>query len=226
MADRFLDGRRIRRWGERTPLSDLEEVVFPLELYWQVVAHARRKLAGEHRPGEEQASKAYGLIGARLLKHAAQATHVFPLRRNARDDPEVKEEIDRLMEAYAIRSETPLDRRGWVTDPWEFMLADQECERAGSVLLGSYHMHRVPWEHDPVRDKCTAIDRQLAERSGLWMFILSMVDPHRPILRAFFEGCNEREVTVRLAAPNEVVGLEARTSGADDPIQTRRHTTI
>lgn len=185
-------------------LSDVEEVVFPPHLYWHLVAHARRKLAGSYVPGEEAAPKAYGLIGGRLVNFRAEATHVFPLMRNARHDAHVRDDVDRLMEEFAVRSETPLERRGWVTDPKELMVAERRCERAGSMLLGGYHMHRVAWEHDPARDSCTEIDRKLAEESGLWMFILSMVDPDEPILRAFFEGCNEHEAPVRVAQPTEL----------------------
>jgi hypothetical protein len=181
-------------------LRDVDEVVFPSHLYGEIVAHARRKLAGRHLDGEERAPKAFGLVGGRVVGHRSEVTHVFALRRNARDDPHVKEQVDRLMDEFAVRSETPLDRRGWVTDPRELMAAERECERAGAVMLGGYHMHRVPWEHDPLRDTCTELDTKLAEGSGLWMFILSMVDPERPVLRAFFEGRNEREAAVRVAA--------------------------
>ena len=190
-------------------LSEVEEVVFPPHLYWQIVGHARRKLSGQHLPGEERAPKAYGLVGGRLLNHHAEATQVVPLKRNARDDPGVKEAVDQLMEEFAVRSETPLDRRGWVTDPRELLAAERECERSGSVLLGGYHMHRVAWEHDPRRDTCTEIDRKLAEGSGLWVFILSMVDPDRPVLRAFFEGCNEREAPVLVLPATEPVRVRS-----------------
>lgn len=181
-------------------LSNVEQVLFPSDLHRQVVAHARRKLAGRHLPGEEPAPKAFGLVGGRLVERGAEVTHVFPLKRNARGDAHFKDDVDRLMDEFAVRSETPLDRRGWVTDPRELMIAERECERSGAMLLGGYHMHRVPWEHDPRRDTCTELDSKLAEGSGLWMFILSMVDPERPVLRAFFEGYNQREATVQVEA--------------------------
>lgn len=190
-------------------LSGVEEVLFPPHLYRHVIAHARRKLTGEYLPGEEQAPKAYGLVGGRVGNRRSQVTHVFPLMRNARDDAHVKEEVDRLMEEFAVRSQTPLDRRGWVTDPREVMAAERECERGGAVLLGGYHMHRVAWNGDPLRDTCTELDSKLAEGSGLWMFILSMVDPQQPVLRAFFEGCNDREATVRVMALTDPQGRRA-----------------
>lgn len=179
-------------------LAAIEEIFFPKHLHWFLVSHARRKLRGAHRPGEERAPKAYGLLGGRAQATRVEMSHVFPLKKNLRDEPHVKPEVDRLMEETAFPSETPLDRRGWVTDPLEVMAAERECDASGAVLLGGYHMHRVAWAHDPVRDTCTEVDTRLAEGSGLWMFILSMVDPEEPLLRAFFEGCNDREAPVYL----------------------------
>ncbi len=179
-------------------LDGIEELFFPTHLYWQVVAHARRKLSDQHLPGEEQLRKAYGLVGGRLYSASAEVTHVFPLTRNLRDEPHIKPEMDRLMQEVAVRSETPLDRRGWVTDPAEVMKAERECDQSGAVILGGYHMHRVPWDHDPTRETCTEVDGRLAAGSGLWMFILSMVDPDKPVLRAYYEGCNDKEAPIRL----------------------------
>lgn len=63
---------------------------------------------------------------------------------------------------------------------------------------GNYHTHRVPWRHDPMRDSCTRLDRALAEGCGQWTFIVSAVDLHQPSLRAFYEGDNDTEATIRL----------------------------
>jgi len=180
-------------------LDEVAEIVFPTDLYWQLVAHARRKLAGQYLPEEERAPKAYGLVGGHLVKGLGEVTHVIPLRRNLRDDAQLKPALDRVMENLAIRSETPLDRRGWVSDPREIAAADELFDSVGGVLFGGYHMHRVPWAHDPVRDSCTEVDSELAAGSDLWMFILSMVDREKPILRAYFEGHNDRQVPVRIA---------------------------
>lgn len=174
----------------------ISEVTFPPALYAALLDHARRKLAGDWLPGEEQAPKAYGLVGGRIAGGRAFVTQVVPLQHNLRDRDDVKGEVDRLMDELAVPSETPLDRRGWVADPREVLAAERRCEAEGSVLFGAYHMHRVAWSHDPRRDTCTALDRALARDSGLWAFILSMVDPGRPVLRAFFEGDNDREAVV------------------------------
>ncbi len=168
-------------------------IVFPAARYTAVVEHGRRKLVGNWEPDEEQAPKAYGLIGARVDGATATVVDVVPLRTNLRARQDYKDEVDRLMDELAVPSETPFDRRGWVADPREVLAAERRFEDADGVLFGAYHMHRVAWPDDPRRDTCTALDTALARGSGLWAFILSMVDPEQPVLRAFFEGDNHRE---------------------------------
>lgn len=123
---------------------------------------------------EECALKAYGLVGGRLLPERGEALLVFPLQRNMRDHPDLRAGIDRDMDEFAIRSQTPLERRGWVADPREVLRAEAELDKYGGTMFGGYHMHRVPWTHDPLRDTCTALDTRLTEGSGLWVFILSI----------------------------------------------------
>ena len=171
-------------------------IVFPAPLYAAVVEHGRRKLAGAWEADEEQAPKAYGLVGARVEGRTATVVDVVPLHSNLRAREDYKDEVDRLMDELAVPSETPFDRRGWVADPQEVLAAERRFEERGAVLLGAYHMHRVAWPDDPRRDTCTALDTALARGSGLWAFILSMVDPEQPVLRAFFEGDNDREAPI------------------------------
>lgn len=181
-------------------LAEITEIRFSPETHAALVGHGRRKLAGRWEPGEEPAPKAYGLVAGRMIEHRIVVTHVIPLRRNLRDRPDLKPHLDRLMHAVAVPSETPMERRGWVADPLEVQVAERCCDEAGAVLFGAYHMHRVPWPHDPRRDSCTALDRCLAQESGLWALILSLVDPARPRLRAFYEGDNRLEAAVRVEA--------------------------
>lgn len=195
-------------------LDQIHEIVTPEHLYAQLLEHARRKLAGTYLPDEEAAPKAYGLLGGRMRGDSIVVTHVFPLRRNLRHSAQYKSYIDQLMAEVAVASVTPLDKRGWVSDPREVLAAENACEAVGSMLLGGYHMHRVAWEHDPRRDSCTELDTRLAEDSRLWAFILSMVDPDRPVLRAYFEGDNERAVPVRICAGD---GAAQVTEDGDRP---------
>lgn len=179
-------------------LGAVHTIVFVRREYDELLTHARRKLRGAYLPEEETERKAYGLVAGRHKEGHIEVTHVFPLRRNLRSDPQYKPAMDRLMAEAAIPSETPLARRGWVAHPDEVRGVEHACDESGSVVLGSYHMHRVAWPHDPRRDTCTVLDTRLAESSGLWMLILSMVDPDRPVLRAFFEGRNDHEAQVRI----------------------------
>ncbi len=177
--------------------EQISEILLPETLYTQIVEHGSRKLSGHYLPDEEQAPKAYGLLGGRPGDGKLELTRVFPLRRNLRQAPLYKSYVDELMDEVAVPSQTSLDKRGWVTDPAEVLAAERECDSCASVLIGSYHMHRVAWEHDPDRDCCTELDTRLADGSNLWMLILSMVRPERPLLRAFFEGHNDLEAPVR-----------------------------
>ncbi len=185
--------------------DQIRQIVIPEHLYTQLLEHARRKLAGTYLPDEEAAPKAYGLLGGRMRGDGIVITNVFPLRRNLRQSAQYKSYIDQLMAEVAVASVTPLDKRGWVSDPREVLAAEEECESVGSTLLGGYHMHRIAWEHDPRRDSCTELDTRLAEDSRLWAFILSMVDPVRPVLCAFFEGDNAKPVPVRVGAADDAV---------------------
>lgn len=187
----------VRRLEQPSPAATTD-IVFPARLYQAVIHHGRRKLVGRWEAGEEQAPKAYGLIGGQQRGATVRIDHVIPLRNNLRDRLEFRAQMDSLMEELAVPSETPLDRRGWIADPREILAADRRCEATGSILLGAYHMHRVAWSHDLRRDTCTDLDAALAAGSGLWAFILSMVDPQRPSLRAFLEGDNHREARIHI----------------------------
>lgn len=177
-------------------LEDVRTIVFAPRECDELLGHARRKLRGEHLPGEEAERKAYGLLGGRQCTTRLDVTHVFPLRGNLRSEPQFKPAVDQLMAEVAVPSETPMARRGWVAHPDEIRRAEDACDSTGGVLFGSYHVHRVAWSQDPTRDTCTELDTRLAEGSGLWILILSMVDPEQPVLRAFFEGRNDHEATV------------------------------
>ncbi|MDP8974817.1 MAG: hypothetical protein M3N28_00300 [Actinomycetota bacterium] len=185
-------------------LGEVEEILLPRDLYGRLVAHARRKLTRRYFPGEEREPKAYGLLGARLSGGRAELTSIFPLTRNLRYRPDVKAHLDQLMEETAFPSETPLHKRGWVADPAEVLAAQRACDETGAALFGSYHMHRVAWEHDPRRDGCTAVDTRLAADSGMWVLILSMVDPRNPTLRAFYEARNDAERPIHLMPGTEL----------------------
>ncbi|NOQ47310.1 MAG: hypothetical protein GQ559_11700, partial [Desulfobulbaceae bacterium] len=80
--------------------------------------------------------------------------------------------------------------------PMELKVCYEQCDQENLRIFGTYHMHIVPWEGDPLRDTPTLLDTVLARNSNLFSFIIAMVDVSRPSIKAFFEGEKEREVPV------------------------------
>jgi len=172
-------------------------IVVPQTCRQMLLDHARRKLAGRYDADETPDRQAFGLLGGRRLESTCVvAAEVFPLRRNLRDDAIRGAALDATIRSLARASTTPLSQRGWLADPQEVMAAQDRCDANGMMLFGSYHMHKTRWNEDPLRDTPTVLDAALGEGQGLWMLILSMVDPNRPALRAFWEGRRECEAQV------------------------------
>ena len=194
-------------------LERVREIHLSGEQHATLLAHARRKLRGDHLPGETAERKAFGLLVGQVDGDRVTTTGVVPLARNLRHEQPYRAQIDALVHALAVPSQTPLERRGWLADPSELLAAQQACDAAGTLIFGSYHMHRVGWPQDPRRETCTALDEALARDRGLWMLVLSMVDPERPVLRAFFEGDNDREARIVLTGATET-NAGARIAGA------------
>jgi|HubBroStandDraft_6_1064221.scaffolds.fasta_scaffold669077_2 hypothetical protein len=169
------------------------------DAYGQMLTHAQRKLRGDFQPPETPERKAFGLLGGHVEEDRVNVVDLVALLRNRRTDEAYRPTLDPLIDQLAVPSETPADRRGWVADATELLTAQRRWERMGVGLIGSYHTHRVPWNTDPSRDTCTELDRALSKHTGLWVFIVSMVNPARPIIRAFFEADNEHEAEVVVA---------------------------
>lgn len=176
----------------------IDQVWLPASCHATIVDHATRKVAGRHLTGETRERMAFGLIAGTIEGERAVVTAVFPLRRNLRQVGPYRDDMDHFIDRHAVASATDNSRRGWMADPLEVLDVDEVCERHGWARFGHYHTHRVAWPDDPRRDRCTELDRVVASGSGQWMFILSFVDPARPILRAFYEGCNDNEATIHL----------------------------
>lgn len=169
-------------------LSRIRRIVLAREDREALLAHARRKLRGEFLEDETPLPQAFGLIAARVDGDGAASAGVHPLRRNARHDPRLRALVEGTIDELAVPSVTPNARRGWLADPRELFDIHRECERRGTLPIASYHVHRVAWEHDPLRDTPTALDHELARDQGLWVVIVSLVEPERPRMRAFWEG--------------------------------------
>jgi hypothetical protein len=176
-----------------------ESILLPLPHYASIVSHVVRKLSGYYLPGETAERKAFGMLAGSYGPDGYTVSAVFPLLVNMRTQERYRQDMDELVDGFAIPSETPNAQRGWIASPDELMAIEDICDAHGWVPFGNYHSHRVPWEHDPIRDSCTQLDRRLAADSGQWTFIVSAVNLHRPSIRAFYEGDNGREATIRFA---------------------------
>lgn len=161
-----------------------------------ILVHSNRTLKA-FQEGQTKECKAFGLVFGTVSNQVITVMKCFPLDNNVRSQPPYKEYIDKIMEEHAVPSQTPLDKRGWVADPAELFTRIKESRNSGFVLLGTYHMHRLGWSHDPVRDTPTKLDGVLAKDSELLMFIVSMVQPTKPIIRAFYEGIKEKEIPIQ-----------------------------
>lgn len=176
--------------------SPVDRINLPKAQYEALIEHCVRKLNAHYLQDESPERKAYGLIGGLVEDGAIAVRHVAPLKRNARAREPYKSHMDELLGRFAIPSETPLDKRAWVADPAESRAILMNFSRQGWDLVGTYHMHRVGWENDPMRDTPTELDTILAEGSEAFLFIVSTVNPEKPILRAFYEGIREQEVPI------------------------------
>lgn len=174
-------------------------ILLPADCRESIIAHCRHALT-EHREGRTWNGKAFGLICGSIAVDTLTVAACFRLQKNVRSQSPYREQMDRLMAEHAVPSETPLHQRGWVADPAELFARIRECRGNGQLLLGTYHMHRVGWVHDRQRDTPTALDTVLAVKSGLVMFIVSMVRPERPVIRAFYEGVREKEIPIAAAS--------------------------
>ncbi len=161
-----------------------------------LLEHCRRKLDEKYLPDEPREKKAFGIIAGKKTAKGIIVRRCFPLQRNVRLQKPYKDYIDKVMEKYAIPSETPLSKRGWVADPGELQDVLVECQRDNITVVGSYHMHRLAWQHDRDRDTPTKLDDVLGEQSRMIMFIISMVIPDRPVIRAFYEGKLHSEFSI------------------------------
>lgn len=170
-------------------------ILLPEHCRESIIAHCRHALA-EHRKGRIMKGKAFGLVCGAVSGDFLNVAACFRLKENVRSRSPYKEQMDRLMAEHAVPSETPMHQRGWVADPAELFARIRECRGNGQLLLGTYHMHRVGWAHDRQRDTPTMLDTVLAGESGLVMFIVSMVRPEQPVIRAFYEGVREKELPI------------------------------
>ncbi len=177
-------------------LTDIDQIVLPSAKWDEITAHCRRKLAGDFLQGESRIKRAYGILAGVQQGHQLHVELVLPVKKNARNDEPLKSYMDAVMTEHAVASTTPLSKRGWITDPAELMECYARCDRENLQILGTYHMHIVPWKGDPIRDTPTLLDTVLAKESNLFSFIISMVDIDKPSMKAFYEGVIDQETSI------------------------------
>ena len=176
--------------------DQMEQIILPDEHWQTIVEHCRRKIEGRYLDGESRVRRAYGLVAGTQNGHTLKVERILHVKKNIRDKEPYKTYMDKIMAQHAVPSKTPLSGRGWITDPEELKECYDKCDREKLIVFGTYHMHIVPWEHDPVRDTPTRLDTILARNSNLFSFIVSMVDVTHPTIRAFYEGLGESEVPI------------------------------
>ncbi|MBU0730535.1 MAG: hypothetical protein KKE17_00585 [Proteobacteria bacterium] len=179
--------------------SPENQIHLPQKIYNTIIEHCRKKLS----PGSDQEEKhndykAFGLLAGIIKDKKIQIQQCYPLYKNARSAGPYKNYMDDIMAKHAMPSITPLEKRGWVAEPEELLEKIHSCKRKNIIMLGTYHMHRVAWDHDKLRDTPTNLDTVLAEKSGLVMFIISMTEPQKPIIRAFHEGNKDKEIAISI----------------------------
>ncbi len=160
-----------------------------------MVEHCRRKLEGRYLEHEIEEPKAFGILGGRVGHQFLTIAQTIPLLKNARQQLD-KSFMDDTMASHAVPSATPLKQRGWVADPDEIDSALSVLRGQGMRMVGTYHMHRLAWNHDKIRDTPTELDSVLGRQSRIFMFIISMVNPDKPLIRAFFEGISTQELPI------------------------------
>ncbi len=179
-------------------IRDAVRIDLPGPVWQEILRHCRRKLAGDFLPGETPVRRAYGILAGTMEDDVLQVRRVLPVKKNARGVEPFKSYMDTVMAEHAVKSTTPMEQRGWITDPEELMECFRRCDEQGLMVFGTYHMHIVAWDGDPHRDTPTRLDTVLARDSNLVSFIISMVDENAPSMRAFYEGRPDREIPINI----------------------------
>src|SRR5215470_5096520 len=131
--------------------------------------------AGEiHRTG----LKSYGLLIAEPATpgYPFTATDVVFLdsRNNRRNDPAYRAAF-RAQGDYFRR----FDDAGFVADPAELLAVYRAIEDSGAQIVAPFHSHR----RQPAN--FSLIDYRLHNPAFAWHLIISLADPHRPVLQPF-----------------------------------------
>lgn len=176
----------------------IENIYIPQALVDIIYDHCKRKNNKIYYDDETKEQKAYGLVGGIRINNNIEIKEISILKDNVRKISPYKEFMDDLMNKYAEPSITALDNRGWVASPLESCQILKKYQDDNIEWVGSYHMHRVAWENDKLRDTPTLLDKKMAENTQQIQFIISVVNPEKPIMKCFFEGNIEQEIPIEV----------------------------
>jgi hypothetical protein len=133
-----------------------------------------RRAAGIHRAG----LKSYGLLvaepGAAGYPFTATGVVFFDPRKNRRNDPGYRAAFHAQGEYFR-----QFDDAGFVADPGELLAACRAIEDSGREIVAPFHTHR----RQPAN--FSLIDYRLHNPAFAWHLIISLADPHAPVLQPF-----------------------------------------
>src|SRR6516165_5098428 len=133
-----------------------------------------RQAAGIHRVG----LKSYGLLitepGTAGYPFAATDVVFLDSRKNRRNDPGHRAAFQAQGDYFR-----QFDDAGFVADPTELLAVCRAIEDSGREIVAPFHSHR----RQPAN--FSLIDYRLHNPAFAWHLIISLRDPHRPVLQPF-----------------------------------------
>lgn len=159
--------------------------------------HCIRKLSKIYEENETKEQQAFGVIIGKQNKNVLQITEVIPLKVNYRYNNQVSEKMNNLIEKYAISGGLNIEERAWVSNPIEIVDILSKIS-SNEKFIGTYHMHHdKSWKGNYPRQIPTKLDTILAEKSGLYNFIVYInLENHENSVRAFYESKVEKEIVI------------------------------
>jgi hypothetical protein len=61
-----------------TSLAQINRIIMPDSIWQEILAHGKRKLAGDYLPGESQGKRAYGIIAGSQNENLLEVARVLP----------------------------------------------------------------------------------------------------------------------------------------------------
>ncbi|MCW5210313.1 hypothetical protein VU03_00920, partial [Desulfobulbus sp. N3] len=87
--------------------KDIDRILLPQKVWGEIVAHCRRKVAGDFLPDESKVNRAFGILAGVQTGRELHVRTVLPVKKNARNQEPLKSFMDKMMEEHAVPSTTP-----------------------------------------------------------------------------------------------------------------------